>query len=67
MKATLEFSLPEDDHDFKCAARAAELYAVLRQLDEDMRGKIKHAMIDGETQQWLEQYRNDINQALEGI
>lgn len=67
MKATLEFSLPEDDYDFKCAAKAAELYSVLRQLDEDMRAKIKHVDMDATTRQWLEQYRNDINQALEGI
>lgn len=67
MKATLEFSLPEDDHDFRCSSRAAELYSALWQMDQDMRNKIKHVDMDATTRQWLEEYRSEISQALEGI
>lgn len=67
MKATIEFSLPEDEHDFKCACKATDIAFVLRDIDHDMRNLLKHVEMDSQTRVWLEGWRRDINEALEGI
>lgn len=43
MKATLEFSLPNDKWEFKMANESAGMHSVIREMDQWLRKKIKHA------------------------
>lgn len=67
MKATLEFDLPDEDYDFKCACQAGEMYQTLRDTDNEMRNLLKHVDMDKQTRDWLEQWRQQINEAIQGI
>jgi hypothetical protein len=42
MKATLEFELPEEQEQFRVAVNGAAWQAVLQNLDQQMRGVVKH-------------------------
>lgn len=42
MKATLEFDLPDEDIEFDLAVNAGNWHAVVADIDEFLRGKIKH-------------------------
>ena len=42
MKAILEFNLPEDQFDFDTAVSAQKYYGILFDLDQKLRGEIKH-------------------------
>ena len=46
MKATLEFNLPEDDHEFQMAIGGSKFHSVLWDMDQYLRGKIKYAPND---------------------
>ena len=41
-KATLEFNLPEQEHDFKYAIAGVDALLALNDLDQDMRSAIRH-------------------------
>lgn len=43
MKATLEFNLPEEREAFETAVNAHRYKSALWELDQYLRGKIKHA------------------------
>ena len=42
MKATLEFNLPEDDHEFKMATNGANMHSVLWEMDQWLRAQYKY-------------------------
>ena len=42
MKAILEFKLPEEQDEFRVAVNGAAWQAVLQNLDQQMRGVVKH-------------------------
>ena len=42
MKATLEFSLPEEREEFDCACRGGELRGQVQNFDNWLRDQIKH-------------------------
>ncbi len=42
MKATIEYKLPEESEQFTVAAKAAELFLCLLELDNLLRDKIKY-------------------------
>ena len=42
MKATLEFDLPEEQEEFRVAVNGAAWQAVLQNLDQQLRGVVKH-------------------------
>ena len=46
MKATLEFSLPNDKWDFKRANESAGMYFVIEEMDQWLRKMIKYAPDD---------------------
>lgn len=46
MKATLEFNLPEDDHEFQMAIGGSKFHSVLWDMDQYLRGKIRYAPDD---------------------
>jgi hypothetical protein len=41
MKATLEFKLPEENHEFANATQGAKMRSVLWELDQWLRAKLK--------------------------
>lgn len=43
MKATLEFSIPEEQSDFLLAFNARDYHSTLRDLREAFRGRAKHS------------------------
>ena len=46
MKAKLEFNLPEDSVEFEMATNASYMHSVIWDMDQWLRGKIKHAPND---------------------
>ena len=42
MKATLEFNLPEDEHEFKMATTGASMHSVLWDMDQWLRAQYKY-------------------------
>ena len=42
MKATLQFNLPEDDHEFKMATTGANMHSVLWEMDQWLRAQYKY-------------------------
>lgn len=42
MKAVLEFTLPEEEHDFRVACLAPRVLSALREVDEALRSKLKY-------------------------
>lgn len=42
MKATLEFNLPEDDHEFRVASSAQELASALWDVEQLLRSAVKY-------------------------
>ena len=42
MKATLEFTLPEEKHEHELAMNAATMYCAICDLDNHLRNLIKH-------------------------
>ena len=46
MKATLEFNLPEDSHEFDMATQGAAMHSVLWDMDQWLRSQTKYAPDD---------------------
>jgi hypothetical protein len=42
MNATLNFDLPDDLEEFTMACQAHELHTLIRDIDEELRGALKH-------------------------
>jgi hypothetical protein len=70
MKATLEFNLPEDSHEFQMATQGADMHSVLWDMDQWLRTNVKHcpdgtsedtykAMVECRNQ--LYEFMNDYN------
>lgn len=64
MKATLEFSLPEEAEEHRMAVAGADAHYLINELDQDMRGALKYGYENkfktvGEA---LEYYRNLIRE-----
>ena len=53
-KATLEFNLPEQEHDFKYALSGLDALLAINDLDQELRSAVKHGC--GE----LSHYRDDV-------
>lgn len=74
MKATLEFNLPEDSHEFQMATQSTDMHSVLWDMDQWLRTNIKYcsdetsedtykAMV--ECRDKLHEFMNDYNIILE--
>lgn len=57
MKATLEFSLPDDAQEHWLAVEGGRFFSLLRQLDEHLRGRLKYAELTPEARHELEEAR----------
>jgi hypothetical protein len=66
MKATLEFSLPEERDEYIFAVNSGEMHGVLRRLDEAMRAMLKHGFPDElpDRTALAEKVRRDISEVL---
>lgn len=65
MKARLEFTLPEEDVEFKQAMKAGDVFAVLHEYDNELREIIKYetrADLHAET---VEKLRTLFNEVLD--
>ena len=49
MKATLEFDLPEENHEWRLHTHATELSVALWQVEDMLRGLWKHADLSDKT------------------
>jgi hypothetical protein len=43
MKAKLEFSLPDEQHEFNCAVNGRKMYSILWELDQWLRSNVKYS------------------------
>ena len=61
MKATLEFSLPEERNEAELAMASGDLYSTLRQVDQILRVCLKH---DGDARDAAIECRSIISDVL---
>lgn len=64
MKATLEFSLPEEREEFRVASRAGEMALVVADLDMKLRGWLKHGHGFKTIEDALQEVRNELCDAV---
>lgn len=57
MKATLTFSLPEEEYEFRQASRASELSAAIQDALQHIRARLKYGEVSDEVRQELEAIR----------
>ena len=69
MKATLEFNLPEEREEFETSVNAYRYKSALWELDNYLRGKIKHAPDDmhDEFLNALKMVRNELHELTENL
>jgi len=63
MKATLVFSLPDDEAAHRLAVNARRYWTVLWDYDQWLRGLAKHSDEDGD---WAEKARDKLHEMLAG-
>lgn len=49
MKATLEFHLPEENHSFKLATEAQNMYSLMLECHQRIRSYLKHGVPEHES------------------
>ncbi len=65
MKAILEFNLPEEEHEHRCAVAGQNLYGDVYEIDQWLRGLLKHGGIDKMKADELgEQVRERLNDTM---
>jgi hypothetical protein len=64
MKAILEFTLPEDNHEFANATQGGKLRSVLWDLDQWFRSKIKYEDLTDEQYQVYQGCRDHLRTLL---
>ncbi len=62
MKATLKFKLPEEQHEFMIASKAASLAYVISELDSFLRSKAKY---EGKNKLEIDELRKEIRRLCE--
>ena len=66
MKATLEFSLPNDKWEFKMANESAAMHSVIWDMDQWLRKTIKHApdSMSGDRYKTFEDCREQLHEFI---
>lgn len=64
MEGILKFNLPEENHDFKLAVNASSWYAVLWDIDQSLRNKIKYGNLGEDVENALQEVRDDIHSRM---
>jgi hypothetical protein len=65
MKATLTFTLPEEQEAFELAVSASKLRGILTGLDEHLRGRVKYADLTEEQAESYEGIRDHLHALLQ--
>lgn len=65
MKSILEFNLPDDEQEFSDAVNGGMYKHVLWKIDQDLRGKMKHGMLNECEYSCYDQVREDIRNLLQ--
>ena len=66
MEATLTFELPEDRVDFECATHGVAWATVVWDMDQWLRGKLKHGHDFKTADEALEVVRRALQETLDG-
>jgi|TARA_R110000787_G_scaffold204775_1_gene315279 hypothetical protein len=66
MKAILEFNLPDDQHEFIMASEGEAMNSVIWDMDQWLRGKIKHApdSVSDDTLEAYQECRDQLHELL---
>jgi hypothetical protein len=64
MKASLTFSLPEENHEFANATQGAKMRSVLWELDQWLRGKLKYDELSDGQYDAFKQTRDELRRLL---
>ena len=67
MKATLEFNLPEEEAEFNHSKNGSKFASAIRELDNHLRGKIKHGALSDKELAIYEEIRQLIYGELDGL
>ena len=69
MKSTLTvtYELPEEESEMQLALKAHDMFRVLRQLDEYLRGKLKYAELSDQTTTELTAVRRILLEGLDDM
>jgi hypothetical protein len=59
---TLRFKLPDEEYEYKRAMMGSAALALLWDIDQHLRGLIKHGTISAETKEELQRVRNMIHE-----
>ena len=65
MKARLEFTLPEEDVEFKQAMKAGDAFAAMHEYDNELREIIKYETRAGLHTETVEKLRTLFNEVLD--
>jgi hypothetical protein len=65
MKATLEFNLPEDQHEFDFATQGGKMYSALWDISKELRTLWKYEELDEKEWDMVERIRNKFFEILE--
>ena len=65
MKATIEFDLPTDEHEYYCASHGDNMYAALWDVKQELRSLLKYAEITSEQYDIVEKISDKFYMILE--
>lgn len=63
-KATLSFSLPEEQHEFETATNGGSYLAALQELDNYLRGRLKYEELSEEVDAALQAARDKLHEEM---
>lgn len=64
MKATLEFNLPEDQHEFDLAIQGSKMYSALWDISQELRRLWKYEELSEEEWKMVERIRDKFYEIL---
>lgn len=64
MKATLEFNLPDDQHEFDLAVQGSKMYVALWDISQDLRKLWKYEELSEEEWKMVEKIRDKFYEIL---
>lgn len=64
MTATLTFTLPEEQEEFACAAKGTEWRIVVENMDNYLRGRLKHEDLPEDADKALDEARQKLHELV---
>jgi hypothetical protein len=62
MKATLEFNMPDEEHEFQAALEGMKWKTTMQEFDQYLRDRIKHEEMGDAERSMLKKVRNRLNE-----